>query len=263
MEIKRDRFTRGLLVAALSLVGLGACGGTTSPQVSTPVTVVTPISVPGVGAAQQAGADIEQLQQAAPDVAGEEGVDESVSNLPTEPEPVTEIDPEPGFVAEQDPGFVPDVALINGAAEVGCEAEAGLFNSTMLELINASRSEFRMCGARARDAAPVLAWNNLLAETARIHAVDMTTNNFFSHTGSDGLGVSDRATAAGFIWRAVGENIAAGQRDQAEVHQGWLDSEGHCVNIMNQEYTEVGAACVSDESTDFVDYWVVVFGDAR
>ena len=104
-------------------------------------------------------------------------------------------------------------------------------------------------------------WNNRLAQAAANHANDMVTHNFFSHDGSDGLGVSDRADAVAYNWRAIGENIAAGQRDIEEVHQGWLDSPGHCRNIMNSLYTEVGAACVTSNSADYGTYWVVVFGD--
>ena len=133
----------------------------------------------------------------------------------------------------------------------------------MLELVNATRIEARMCGTLERAAVSTVQWNTSLAAAAQFHANDMTVNNFFSHTGSDGLGVVDRVEATGYVWRAVGENIAAGQLDVAAVHQGWVDSQGHCVNIMNSAFTEVGAACVSDPGTDFGNYWVVVFGDSQ
>jgi len=170
----------------------------------------------------------------------------------------------PDTNASGQPDSVPvDTAVLENAGNVGCEAAPALFNDTMLALINASRIEARMCGDNSRDPAPPVTWNNKLAQAAVAHGQDMAMSNFFSHTGSDGLAVSDRVETADYQWRAVGENIAAGQLEQAEVHQGWLDSPGHCMNIMNKVFTEVGAACVRDSGSDFGTYWVVVFGDVK
>ena len=156
-----------------------------------------------------------------------------------------------------------DVALVANASSVPCDAPSGNFQDTMLAMVNNSRRSARQCGIASMPVVPQVTWNDQLAVAAAVHANDMVATNIFSHTGSDGLSVADRSLAAGYDWRAVGENIAAGQRDVAEVHQGWLDSPGHCRNIMNSIYTEIGAACVSSDSTDFGSYWVVVFGDQR
>ncbi len=153
--------------------------------------------------------------------------------------------------------------LIDGAVSLGCDALSAEFSTTMAELINTSRSEARMCGTASRAPVPAISWNNTLTETARVHANDMAANNFFDHEGSDGTSVADRATRTGYTWRAIGENIAAGQLSMAEVHKGWVDSPGHCRNIMNSLYTEVGAVCVTDANSDFGTYWVVVFGSAK
>jgi len=190
--------------------------------------------------------------------------------------PVTipaEITPNSGAVQVADspvplviPGLEENVlgqALVEGAASVSCETDVELFNQTMLAVTNASRLVARACGNVASPAVPTLRWNDRLAQAAVAHARDMTTNNFFDHTGSDGMDVPARAEAAGYLWRAVGENIAGGQLDAAEVQQSWLDSPGHCENVMNSLFTEVGAACLSDPNTDFETYWVVVFGDAQ
>lgn len=153
--------------------------------------------------------------------------------------------------------------IVDEAANVGCEAGSAEFRVAMLESINASRREARMCGTSEHAPVSVVGWNESLSEAALAHANDMTSSNFFSHSGSDGSSVSNRADTVGYPWRAIGENIAAGQLDVAEVHNGWLNSPGHCRNIMNNLYSEVGAACVSDSGTDFGTYWVVVFGSSR
>lgn len=233
---------------------LAACGGATS-------------QVPNVGMGQEAipvdetTADASSLEAAGNETTVTTGTEITDAEKPDANADTTEsTGPE---TQSNSDAFSPDQELLDAAGDVGCDAEAGLFNATMLELINASRSEVRMCGELLREAVSTVTWNDNLAAAAAMHGNDMATNNFFDHTGSDGLGVGERATTALYNWRAVGENIAAGQQDQAEVHQGWLDSEGHCKNIMNNLFTEVGAACITDPGSDFGTYWVVVFGDHK
>ena len=70
--------------------------------------------------------------------------------------------------------------------------------------------------------------------------------------------MSDRALDAGYGFKgyrtyAIGENIAQGQTSIAEVMNGWLHSEGHCRNLMNPAFREVGVAEIDN-------YWVQDFG---
>jgi len=154
-----------------------------------------------------------------------------------------------------------DWELVAGASGVSCTAsDTDAFRDTMLEVIRAARAAHRMCGESSHEAAGSVIWDPLLEQAALNHVQDMAYVNFFDHEGSDGLGVSHRADGVGYDWRAIGENIAAGQLDIEEVHQGWLDSPGHCRNIMNPMFTEVGAACVPGVDTDYGTYWAVVFG---
>ena len=243
----------------LGFIGLTACGGGTS---STPVT--DPGSVPAqleTGAAQ--GTDpVGQPQNSTP----------AAQQVPANVTPALDVgvstinSSENSSVDDSSAVTVTAVinqAIIDGASNVSCDAPEAAFRDTMLELINASRIQARMCGTLEHPAVPTVEWNTNLAAAAQFHANDMVVNNFFAHTGSDGLGAVERVEMTGYPWRAVGENIAAGQLDVAEVHQAWLDSEGHCVNIMNNAFSEVGAACLSDPGTDFGNYWVVVFGDSQ
>lgn len=98
----------------------------------------------------------------------------------------------------------------------------------------------------------------MLFTAAEVHSRDMATNNYFSHTGLDGRGVTQRVRAAGYEWRAVGENIAAGQRDVVTVMNGWLASAGHCANIMGADFQDVAVACVEQTGTSYGRYWTMV-----
>ena len=125
-------------------------------------------------------------------------------------------------------------------------------------LVNAARARARQCGTEDFEAVPPLAWDARLADAAEDHSRDMAGNDFFSHSGSDGSSVGMRATAAGFSWSTVGENIAAGQRSAAEAVDGWIESPGHCRNIMNPRFASLGMACVSDPGATYGTYWTQV-----
>lgn len=64
------------------------------------------------------------------------------------------------------------------------------------------------------------------------------------HTGSDGSSAGVRMSRVGYKWNTWGENIAVGYGSAGAVMQGWLGSDGHCRNIMNANFKDVGVACV-------------------
>jgi uncharacterized protein YkwD len=133
----------------------------------------------------------------------------------------------------------------------------------MLTQINIARSQPRVCGSDTYTAIAPLAWHCSLNDVAYAHSRDMGDYNFFSHTGSDGLTVGDRVVNGGYDWSAVGENIAAGQQTIDIVMAAWLDSPGHCANIMDSAYTEFGAASYSVNGSDYPIYWTQVFARPR
>lgn len=136
----------------------------------------------------------------------------------------------------------------------------------MLEAVNAFRARDRSCGSRGDfPAVPALSWRCELESAALGHSMDMANNNFFSHTGFDGSSAGDRATREGYNWSSWGENIAAGSAYSAvsAVMQGWIDSPGHCANLMGASFTEFGAAKYSNSSSTYNVYWTQVFGRSR
>jgi uncharacterized protein YkwD len=136
-------------------------------------------------------------------------------------------------------------------------------DQAMLTQLNIARSQGRMCGNENYPVANPVSWSCALESVALEHSRDMGDINFFSHTGSNGLEVSHRVTNAGYVWNAVGENIAAGQRTLAAVMDGWLDSPGHCSNIMSPAYTEFGAGVYFVDGSIYPLYWTQVFARPR
>ena len=110
-----------------------------------------------------------------------------------------------------------------------------------LVAVNQARSVNRICGTTPYGPSPPVSWSDNLAIAAYLHSEDMVLNNFFSHTGSDGSSAGQRISRQGYPWRTYGENIAVGYPTVSSVIQGWLGSEGHCRNLMDPAFTEIGA----------------------
>lgn len=134
--------------------------------------------------------------------------------------------------------------------------------NALLAAINAARAEARVCenGGSTLPAVAPLKWNTALAAAAQRHSIDMAQNNHFSHTGTDGSSAGARISDAGYNATAWGENIAAGYGSVSEVMAGWLDSPGHCRNIMSANYADFGASCVYRSNTTYRSYWTTDFG---
>jgi len=130
----------------------------------------------------------------------------------------------------------------------------------LLSELNVARSQARQCGGQAFAAAAPLAWNSTLGTIAQDHSRDMANNNYFDHKDRDGRTPGDRAELAGYSGQQVGENIAAGQDTVHKVVEGWLASPGHCANLMNPQYQELGAAYATDPKSSAGIYWTAMFG---
>ena len=147
------------------------------------------------------------------------------------------------------------------APQVGLsEQAAGL---RVLDLVNQARATPRYCGSQAFDAARPVRWNDSLALASRLHSEDMARYNYFSHSGRDGSQPWDRVERAGYRWRSTGENIAAGQMKPEDAMAGWIKSPGHCANLMNPAFIDMGAAFAVDPGSELGVYWTQAFGAPR
>lgn len=140
------------------------------------------------------------------------------------------------------------------------QVEGQVEGQKVLDLINTARTQPRQCGTQAFAAAAALTWNATLATAAQSHSRDMANNNYLDHKDRNGGTPGDRAELAGFIGQQIGENIAAGQDTPNKVVEGWLASPGHCANLMNAQFRELGAAYAVDPKSDAAIYWTAVFG---
>jgi uncharacterized protein YkwD len=85
-----------------------------------------------------------------------------------------------------------------------------------------------------------LEMNAQLTCSARLHSLDMYENGYFQHESQDGRTPTDRIIAAGYEPSWSGENIAQGYESPQIVVEGWLDSDGHCSNMLNPNFVDIG-----------------------
>lgn len=157
------------------------------------------------------------------------------------------------------------VAMTSGAlaanAVVGRESDAAI-RARVVELVNAARGNSRKCGSLQFDVAPPLSASRKLNGAAAEHARDMARRNFFEHVGADGSQPKDRVIRAGYQSRLTGENIAFGPESAEEVVAGWLASPGHCANIMDSRFQDIGVGLATGRGRGKI-YWVQTFGAPR
>lgn len=133
----------------------------------------------------------------------------------------------------------------------------------LFELVNQARGSSRTCGAKTMPATDPVAWDSDLADAARLHAQDMADKNYFEHDSLDGRSFVDRVEATGYVGYPGGENIAMGFQSAQAVMQGWLNSPGHCQNLMDPDFVDMGLGFASRTDAGYTlptTYWVQDFG---
>ena len=107
-----------------------------------------------------------------------------------------------------------------------------------------------------------------LCGAARAYARRMATEKFFSHVAPGGDGPTDRADAAGYDWRRLGETLAAGYATPAAAARSWRESAGHAKIIFDPNHRHAGVGYWRQPSRDpnapeLERYWVLLAGDTR
>ena len=129
----------------------------------------------------------------------------------------------------------------------------------VLARVNAARAAGHRCGGHPFPPVGKLSLVEGLSRTAREHSLDMTHTAGIDHRGRDGSSPADRVRRSGYAAQLVGENVAGGVPNAAAVVDGWLDSPGHCTNIMDGRFTEMGLGYAVDVASPLQIYWTQLF----
>jgi uncharacterized protein YkwD len=133
--------------------------------------------------------------------------------------------------------------------------DLGRVRAAILAAVNAERKKAGV---------PPLRPNDRLDQAAQRHAQDMLARHYFAHESPEGETVRERARAAGYDWRAIGENIAEGQLSVDEVMSTWMHSPPHRKNILDRDFKELGVGLALGRSgNEWQVEWVQTFGTKR
>jgi len=138
-------------------------------------------------------------------------------------------------------------------------APPAVMQARVLGLVNQARAKGRRCGDRYFSPAATLRESADLDKAATAHATDMARRGYFDHHAPDGSEPRDRVRRTGYRWSLIGENIAFGPESAEEVVAGWLASAGHCANLMDPRFRDMGIAVAKGRKRGHF-YWVQEFG---
>jgi uncharacterized protein YkwD len=132
----------------------------------------------------------------------------------------------------------------------------------LLELVNEARARGQDCGAQGVFAATTpLTIQPQLITAAQKHSTDLdaaktTKDLHVTPVGAvnypPGTTFTERVDAENYPWGMVGENVAYKFATPELVMKAWLASPGHCKNILNPKFSELGLGKAGD-------YWTQVF----
>jgi uncharacterized protein YkwD len=146
---------------------------------------------------------------------------------------------------------------------VPARAQAPVLAARVLQLVNEARQRGARCGSHSLGSAPPVGLSGPLGDVALGHATDMARHDYFEHQDLSGHSPADRVRAIGYQEKLVGENIAYGPTTAEEVVKGWLDSPGHCENIMDPRFSQMGLAFAAGHDSRPGLYWVQVLAAPR
>ena len=135
------------------------------------------------------------------------------------------------------------------------------FEDEVLVHVNARRAAGALCGNQNFPPVPPLTMQPQLRLAAQLHSQDMAAQSYMDHVSKDGRTFDQRIRAAGYTGSSIAENVAAGYESPTGVVQGWMESPGHCVNIMGAAYRSIGVGYGFDADSKFGHYWTQTFGN--
>ncbi len=118
--------------------------------------------------------------------------------------------------------------------------ENSVNSAQFLSLVNEVRAKGVKCGSTFWPKTHALVLDKTLSKVAYQHSLYMESKRTLSHKGKNGSNAGDRVSAAGYPYQFLAENIAVGPGTDAGVFDLWLNSTGHCENIMEPKAKKLG-----------------------
>ncbi|WP_169871073.1 CAP domain-containing protein [Shouchella patagoniensis] len=98
-----------------------------------------------------------------------------------------------------------------------------------------------------------LEWSEEVSDIAYLHSLDMHDEQYFDHKSPLRGTLTDRFETGGVPFERAGENIALKYVDGIAAVEGWLNSEGHRVNLLHHDFTYLGVGVYGEYYTQ--NFW--------
>lgn len=172
-------------------------------------------------------------------------------------EPPLKKDPPP-LLDQAQPA--PEAAGQDARSPVLCALSAEWRRQALAQM-DAMRNAATQCsdGTQFAAATAPMRWSHALEAAALAQATHMARTGEMTHKGPRGEGVGARAVEHGYRFERVGENVAMGFFRLDQVMAAWRASPGHCANMVDPRYQEVGMSCLRAPNGP---YWAMVAGKA-
>ncbi len=187
---------------------------------------------------------------------------------------------EPSFTGDGSQTTIDNTATLS-PANYAIPAISEADKQRFLDAINVARSQARDCkdGNGIVPAVNPLTWSDKLYSAAYEHNYDMANTDKFTHNGSGtqyditGLKLGRASTTEdrvvnskyfeGSFTTGYGENLAAGNLDIEHAMELWLNSPGHCANLMSADFEEMGMSKVKSVNNSDYYYFTHTLGVSK
>ncbi|MEO5844145.1 MAG: CAP domain-containing protein [Caldimonas sp.] len=152
-------------------------------------------------------------------------------------------------------------AVTNSGELLSCGAAPSA--EAAMRRLNEARLRGATCRPGTTSTAVPLTWSESLAAAAQVQAAEMARLQRMTHLDSQNRSLAERLRAIGYRYTLAVENVGVGYSSLDDVVEAWLESEGHCENLMNAAVLEFGLACIDAGAADAARerrYWTLVLG---
>lgn len=102
-----------------------------------------------------------------------------------------------------------------------------------------------------------------LNKAAQDHSEEMAQKNFLDHYSADKSTWDQRCLRAGYSGadlNNIGEDVAAGQTDAAQLLRDFCQSQGHYKPLVNTQYKHIGVGYAVADQPGYKYFWTIDFG---
>lgn len=120
----------------------------------------------------------------------------------------------------------------------------------VLRLVNVERAKYKL---------PALVLDDKLCMAAQIRASECAQLDDISHDRPDGSSCFTVLQQLNIAYNYTGENLAAGHKTPAAVVDGWMNSDGHRENILDEHFTKIGIGYCEAPDGVYKYFWSQLF----